>query len=60
MFTSSKNIQLYCREPHHFTEILIINVDENTIVRHGNMDIPLLNAMALRKKNGWSQQKSHN
>jgi hypothetical protein len=32
-------------EPH-FTEILI-NVDENTIVRHGNIDIPLLNATAV-------------
>jgi hypothetical protein len=31
------------------TEILIINVDENTIIRHGNIDIPLLN---MRKKRG--------
>jgi hypothetical protein len=39
--------------PHHFTEILIINVDENTILRHGNIDIPLLNETAvsdLKKK----------
>ena len=46
-FTSSKNIRCYCREPHHFAEILIINVDENSSFRHGNIDIPLLNATAV-------------
>ena len=46
-FTSSKNIRWHCREPHHFTEILIINVDENTIVSHGNKDTLLLHATAV-------------
>ena len=38
----------FCREPHQFTEILIINVDENTCVIHGNIDkLLLLNATAV-------------
>ena len=34
-------------KPREFTEILIINVNENTIVRHGNIDTLLLNATAV-------------
>ena len=45
MFNSSKNIWCFCREPHEFTEILIINVDENTSVMHGLT--LLLNATAV-------------
>ena len=37
----------FCREPHQFTEILIINVNENTSVMHGNIDKLLLNATAV-------------
>ena len=47
MFSSSKNIRSFCREPHQFTEILIINVDENTSVIHGIKNILLLNATAV-------------
>ena len=47
MFSSSKNIRRFSREPHQFTEILIINVDENTSVMHGIKDILLLNATAV-------------
>ena len=35
------------REPHQFTEILIINVDENTSVIHGSLDKLLLNATTV-------------
>ena len=38
---------VYCREPHEFTEILIINVDENVSVMHGTLDTLLLNATAV-------------
>ena len=34
-------------DPRQFTEILIINVDENTTVMHGIKDILLLNATAV-------------
>ena len=36
--------------PHQFTEILVINVDENTSVMHGTLDKLLLNATALSDK----------
>ena len=32
---------------HQFTEILVINVDENTSVTHEIIHIPLLNATAV-------------
>ena len=43
---------------HQFTEILIINVDENTSVIHGIKDILLLNASAVSdfKKALWKKQ----
>ena len=34
-------------ESHIILQILIINVAENTIGRHGNIDIPLINATAV-------------
>ena len=34
-------------QPHHSTEILIINVNDNTSYTHGIIDIPLLNATAV-------------
>ena len=53
-----QNMQWYYREPHEFTEILIINVDENSSVMHGNLDKLLLNATAVsdfkKKINGKS------
>ena len=56
-----QNMQWCCREPHQFTEILIINVDENTSVMHGTLDKLLLNATSvsdfkntLRKKHNLS------
>ena len=51
-----QNMQWCCREPHEFTEILIINVDENTCVIHGNIETLLLNATAVSdlKKHGKS------
>ena len=40
-------MQWFCREPHQCTEILIINVDENSSVMHGTLDTLLLNATAV-------------
>ena len=42
-----QNIRGFCRDPHQFTEILIINVDENTSVMRGTLDKLLLNATAV-------------